>query len=168
MLTRCYCKTAKCNGQLISYAKKRAHERADLRNQTVTAQAQHKIPGLPAVQVGPVPHGFSVDLHEPPPPISPDVEFHDPVRTSDCAVEQEMLDHGTLTGEDLDLMVHGSALPNLGPNFHSPEALLAAVNHFSQYNSATAAGARPLTTYMAHHLPPDPEQRAVDRLLERR
>ncbi|KAG0694341.1 hypothetical protein DFH29DRAFT_779674, partial [Suillus ampliporus] len=100
-------------------------------------------------------------------PLSPDVEFHDPVRTSDCAVEQEMLDHSILTGEDLDLMVHGSELPNLGPNFHSPEALLAAVDYFSEYNAGTEAGARPLTAYTAHHLLPDPEQHAAARQLEK-
>lgn len=168
MFTRCYCKTSKCNGALISYAKKRSHERADLRNHTVIAQAQHKRLGTLNVQVlaGPVPRGFAVPLHEPSPPLSPDVEFHDPIRTSDCAVEQEMLDHGTLTGEDLDLMVYGSDLPNLGPNFHSPDALLAAVDHFSEYNTRTEAGAHPLTAHIAHHLPPDPERRAAEHQLE--
>ncbi|KAG0693068.1 hypothetical protein DFH29DRAFT_881751 [Suillus ampliporus] len=135
---------------------KRSHERADFRKETTMAQAQHRRLGMPPMQAGPVPRGFSVPLHEPSAPLSPDVEFHDPVRTSDCAVEQEMLDHGILTGEDLDLMVHGSELPNLGPNFHSPEALL-----------ACEAGARPLTAYTAHHLLPDPEQHAAARQLEK-
>lgn len=166
MFVRCYCKTSNCKGALISYEKKRTHERADLRNHTIIAQAQHKRLGTPNVQAGPVPRGFAVPLHEPSAPLSPDVEFRDPVRTSDCAVEQEMLDHGVLTGEDLDLMVYGSDLPNLGPNFHSPEALLAAVDYFSEYNNRTQAGAYPLTAYRAHHLPPDLEQRAAERQLE--
>jgi hypothetical protein len=73
-----------------------------------------------------------------------------------------MLDHGCLTGEDLDIMTFGSSLPNIGPNFHSPEVLLHAVDHFSNYNAATAAAAQPLTSYEAHHLPAvDPEQRAM-------
>ncbi|KAG0701854.1 hypothetical protein DFH29DRAFT_875594 [Suillus ampliporus] len=167
MPARCFCKTSKCNGQLIPYATKRSHERADFRKETTMAQAQHRRLGMPPVQAGPVPHGFSVPLHEPSAPLSPDVEFHDPVRTSDCAVEQEMLDHGILTGEDLDLMVHGSELPNLGPNFHSPEALLAAVDYFSEYNAGTEAGSRPLTAYTAHHLLPDLEQHAAARQLEK-
>ncbi|KAG1740077.1 hypothetical protein EDD22DRAFT_1008249 [Suillus occidentalis] len=107
---------------------------------------------------GPVLCGFVVPLHEPLPPLSPDVEFHDPPCISDSAVEQDMLDYGFLTGEDLDIMTHGSALPNLGPNFHSPEALLTTIDHFNAYNTATAAGGRPLTTHEAYHLPIDPEQ----------
>ncbi|KAG1727359.1 uncharacterized protein EDB91DRAFT_1021157, partial [Suillus paluster] len=95
--------------------------------------------------------------------ISPDVDFQDPPRMSESRIEQEMLDYGFLTGEDLDLMTHGSALPNLGSNFHSPEALFAAVDHFGAYNRATAAGSRPLTPHAAHHLPPDAEQRRFER-----
>lgn len=112
---------------------------------------------------GPVPRGFAVPLHDPRPPISPDMDFHDPPRMSESPVEQEMLDYGFLTGEDLDLMTHGSALPNLGSNFHSPEALLAAVNHFGAYNGATAAGSRSLTANEAHRLPPDPAQCQFER-----
>ena len=68
-----------------------------------------------------------------------------------------MLNHGTLTQEDIDIQIHGSDLPNLGPNFHSPEALLDAVDHYEKYNALTAAGAQTLNTYHAHHPPPDPE-----------
>ncbi|KAF8839064.1 hypothetical protein BDN67DRAFT_1012600 [Paxillus ammoniavirescens] len=79
-----------------------------------------------------------------------------------------MLDHGTLSGEDLDIMTFGSDLPNLGPNFHSPEALLAAVNHFTAYNEGTSSGAQPLTAYEAHcRLPVDPEERAMQREVTR-
>ncbi|KAG1844856.1 hypothetical protein DFJ58DRAFT_843947 [Suillus subalutaceus] len=56
-------------------------------------------------------------------PIITDVTFKDPCRISESPVEQEMLDYGFLTGEDLDLMTHGTDLPNLGLNFHSPKAL---------------------------------------------
>nr|KIN94202.1 hypothetical protein M404DRAFT_35269 [Pisolithus tinctorius Marx 270] len=103
----------------------------------------------------------------PPPPLSPDVAFPDPPRTSTSAVEQEMLDNGTLTGEDLDILTFGSALPNLGLNFHSPEALLSAVDYFQEYNARTTAGARPLTSFDAHHLLPDPEQHAFERYFQR-
>ncbi|KAG2144310.1 hypothetical protein DEU56DRAFT_732812, partial [Suillus clintonianus] len=50
-------------------------------------------------------------------------------------VKQQMLNYRFLTGEDLDIMTHGSELPNLGPNFHSPEAMLDAVDHFEDYNT---------------------------------
>ncbi|KAI6119272.1 hypothetical protein EV401DRAFT_1500878 [Pisolithus croceorrhizus] len=96
-----------------------------------------------------------------------DVVFLDPPRTSTSPVEQEMLEHGTLTGEDLDILTFGSALPNLGPNFHSPEALLAAVDYFQEYNARASACARPATSYDIFHLPPDPERRALERQLQR-
>lgn len=44
----------------------------------------------------------------------------------------------------------------LGLNFHSPEALLAAVDHFSAYNTATVAGARLLKSHEAHQFSDDP------------
>ncbi|KIO10550.1 hypothetical protein M404DRAFT_21461 [Pisolithus tinctorius Marx 270] len=91
-------------------------------------------------------------------PLSPDVTFPDPPHTLTSAVEQEMLDNGTLTGEDLDILSFGSVLPNLGLNFHSPGALLSAVDYFQEYNARTMAGAHPLTSFDAHHLLPDPEQ----------
>ncbi|KAG1796123.1 hypothetical protein EV424DRAFT_1353275 [Suillus variegatus] len=95
-----------------------------------------------AQDTGPVLRGYSVPLHEPQPLLSPDAQFQDPRRISESPVEQEMLDYGLLTGEDLDLMTHGIALPNLGPNFHSPEALLDAVDHFGAYNAATSSGSQ--------------------------
>ncbi|KIM51792.1 hypothetical protein SCLCIDRAFT_18301 [Scleroderma citrinum Foug A] len=78
-----------------------------------------------------------------------------------------MLNHGTLTQEDIDIQIHGSDLPNLGPNFHSPEALLDAVDHYEKYNALTAAGAQTLNTYHAHHPPPDPEAHHMQRDLEK-
>ncbi|KIM59498.1 hypothetical protein SCLCIDRAFT_16493 [Scleroderma citrinum Foug A] len=78
-----------------------------------------------------------------------------------------MLNHGVLTQEDIDIQIHGSDLPSLGPNFHSPEALLNAVDHYEKYNTLTAAGAHPLNTYHAHHLPPDPEAYCMQRDLQK-
>ena len=91
------------------------------------------------------------------PILQPIANFHDPPACSSSAVKQEMLNHGMLTQEDIDIQIHGSDLPNLGPNFHSPEALLDAVDHYEKYNALTAAGAQTLNTYHAHHPPPDPE-----------
>ncbi|KAG1748493.1 uncharacterized protein EDB91DRAFT_1245193 [Suillus paluster] len=169
---RCTCQAYRCNGVLIPEHTARAHERRDLREKTAASQAQFKRVGerfVPsaAQEAGPVPRGYSVPLHDPQPLLSPDVQFHDPHRILESPVEQEMLDYGFLTGEDVDLMTHGSNLPNLGPNFHSPEALHDAVDHFSAYNAASSSSSRPLTSYEAHHLPHDPEQRALDREIEK-
>ncbi|KIK79293.1 hypothetical protein PAXRUDRAFT_161651, partial [Paxillus rubicundulus Ve08.2h10] len=173
VLIRCYCQTHECNGALVEKHVFNNHQRADLWGKTKTSQARFQRAGprilLPSAQQphpAPVSQGFPTPLHEPTPLISPDIEFLDPPRTSNCAIEQEMLDHGTLTGEDLDIMTFGSDLPNLGPSFHSLEALMNAVDHFTEYNAATSAGARPLTAYQAHQLPPDPKRRALERQLE--
>ncbi|KAF8431670.1 hypothetical protein L210DRAFT_984740 [Boletus edulis BED1] len=71
------------------------------------------------------------------------------------------------TQEDLDIQVHGSSLPNLGPNFHSPEALLDAVDYYIHANALTVNGARPLNWYFAHMLPLDPEQWMIRRQIKR-
>jgi hypothetical protein len=160
----------KCNGKFISKSLSHAHERADLRQRTSAAQARFQSSRfIPSAQpdAGPVSRTFPVPLHPPPPPLSPYVEFHNPPRTSDSAVEQQMLDNGFLTGEDLDIMTFGSDLPNLGPNFQSPEALIAAMDHFMAYNNACTAGARSLTSRDAHHLATDPEERALQRQIEK-
>ncbi|KIO12028.1 hypothetical protein M404DRAFT_126016 [Pisolithus tinctorius Marx 270] len=77
-----------------------------------------------------------------------------------------MLDHSTLTGKDLDILTFGSDLPNLGPNFHSPEVLLLVVNYFQEYNMWTSTTSRPLMSFDAYHLPSDPEQCALERQLQ--
>jgi hypothetical protein len=103
---------------------------------------------------------FPVLLHEPPAPLSPHVDFADPI------FEPEILDLGNLTHKDLQETNAREVTPNLGPNFNTPEALLQNVEHFEMYNRATAAGARPLTPYLAYNLPADPEQRRFERELE--
>ncbi|KAF8432558.1 hypothetical protein L210DRAFT_790391, partial [Boletus edulis BED1] len=173
-LVHCKCQTHKCNGKLVNPSTARTHKRSDLRQKTIDAQTRIQQAGrtkfiIPSVQQdqGPISRSVPSVIHPPPRPLSPYVDFHDPPATSDSAVEQEMLDHGSLTREDLDIMMFGSALPNLGPNFHSPEALLATVDHFTGYNEATAAGARPLTTYEAHRSPDNSEEHALQRQLDR-
>lgn len=157
-LVRCYCKV--CNGVLVAPYVFRSHERSDLRQRTLADQAhftrrvgQH-IPQAHA-DVRPIPRGFSVPLHEPPPPLSP--EFNDPL-------DDTILD-SALTDEDLGIPTPGSPLPNLGPNVRSPDALLAAIDHFDAYSAVTMAGARPLTAHDAHRLPIDPGQHAFERHL---
>ncbi|KAG1856441.1 hypothetical protein F4604DRAFT_2040069 [Suillus subluteus] len=137
----------KCNGALVQEHIAHAHEQSELHSKTNVSQAHYKRVGERIVpttirDADPVPQGFAIPLHELQPPLSPDVTFKDPRRISESPVEQEMLDYGFLTGEDLDLMTHGTDLPNLGPNFHSPEALHDAVDHFSAYNTATSSGSR--------------------------
>lgn len=78
-----------------------------------------------------------------------------------------MLDHGVLTQEDIDIQLHGRTLPNLGPNFHTPEALLDVVDFYDTYHTITTAGAEPLNRYHAHSTPKDPEQRTMERELEK-
>lgn len=172
-LVRCRCQAHKCNGKLVNPSTARAHERSDLRQKTIDAQTRIQQAGrtkyiIPSAlhDQGPISRSVPSLVHPPPRPLSPYLDFNDPPATSDCAVEQEMLDHGSLTREDLDIMTFGSALPNLGPNFHSPEALLAAVDHFSAFNQATAAGARPLTTHEALCSQDNSEERAFQRQLD--
>ena len=101
-------------------------------------------------------------------PIMPALfNFPDPAPTSSCAVEQEMLDHGTLTQEDIDIQTYGSLLLNLGPNFCTPEALMDMVNYYLTCNALTSAGAKPLTSYVAHTPPKDPERHRLENELEK-
>ncbi|KIK79758.1 hypothetical protein PAXRUDRAFT_28329 [Paxillus rubicundulus Ve08.2h10] len=132
-----------CNGEIVPAHIASAYVQSDLLQETVTSQAQfHRIGAqiVPSTQqdATPISHRSPNPLHEPLPPLSPDVMFLDPPHSSDCTAEQEMLDHGILTGEDLDIMTFGSALLNLEPHFNSPEVLLNAVDHFSIYNTATS------------------------------
>ncbi|KAG1907550.1 uncharacterized protein F5891DRAFT_974250 [Suillus fuscotomentosus] len=160
-MPQCNCTT--CNGALVPAHVIRNHKRSNLLNETLQSQIHYKriagriIPG-PQSDVGPVPRGFAVSLCEPAPSLSPHFEPH----FSDSAV----LDSGCLRDEDLRITTQDDAMPHLGP-FHSLEALLTAVNHFDKYNSATAAGSRPLTPHDAHHLPADPDQANFDRELQR-
>jgi len=162
---QCHCKTHNCHGALVAAHVEAAHQRADLRAKTKISQSQlhvtwHRVIPSAHKDVGPIAHSFPHPVCEPLLPLSPDVEFFDPPCTSSSTVEQEMLDNSTLTGEDIDILTFGSALPNLGSNFHSPEALLSAMDYFQEYNARTSAGAHPLTSFAAHHLPPNLEQDA--------
>ncbi|KAI5995786.1 hypothetical protein F5J12DRAFT_725916, partial [Pisolithus orientalis] len=72
-------------------------------------------------------------------PIFPPImHFPDPPASSSSVVEQKMIDYGMLTQEDIDIQVFSSELPNLGPNFHSPEALLDAIDYYSMYSAGHA------------------------------
>lgn len=170
-LRQCHCSTHKCRGALVPAHVAAGHARSDLREKTAVMQSQLHVAGrrvmpMAVKDVGSVSQTFPHPICAPSPPLSPDVIFPDPPRTSISPVEQEMLDHGTLTGEDIDILTFGGALPNLGPNFHSPEALMSAVGYFQEYNARTSAGSCPLTSFEAHHLPSDPEHRAFERQLE--
>ncbi|KIO14437.1 hypothetical protein M404DRAFT_1009458 [Pisolithus tinctorius Marx 270] len=160
----CNCKSHNCKGKLVDYDTRRTHERADRRERTSASQTIHRglivphVSSNPPSLIRPYPTRGAI--------LSPISHFPDPPPSSASAVEQEMLDHGTLTQEDIDIQVYGSELPNLGPNFHSPQSLLAAADYYEAYNAVTAAGAQPLTAYHAHHLPPDPEGRALERAMD--
>ncbi|KAL4064278.1 hypothetical protein V8B97DRAFT_2026060 [Scleroderma yunnanense] len=90
------------------------------------------------------------------------IAFLNPPHFSPSPFKQEMLNHSTLTGEDINILTFDSALLNLRPNFHSLEVLLSAVNYFQEYNTRTSVGGQPLTPFIAHHLPLDPEQHALE------
>jgi hypothetical protein len=67
----------------------------------------------------------------------------------------------------LNIQIHGVALPNLGPSFHTPEALLDAVHYYSSSNVLSRAGAQPLTSYVTHTPPKDPESHKLEKELEK-
>ncbi|KAL4078138.1 hypothetical protein V8B97DRAFT_2073137 [Scleroderma yunnanense] len=160
-----------CCGALVSAHVATAHKRADLHEIMKTSQsplhfAGHRVIPLAQKDVGPISQTFPFPICTPLPPLSPDVAFLDPPCFSPSPVEQEMLDHGTLTGKDINILTFGSVLPNLGPNFHSLEVLLSAVDYFQEYNTRTSVGGQPLTPFIAHHLPLDPEQHALKHQLQ--
>ncbi|KAG2046041.1 hypothetical protein BDR06DRAFT_977775 [Suillus hirtellus] len=161
---RCYCKSYGCNGTLIPVGTRRTHDHADLRRTLQsTIHSGRVIPyNLKTTHLEPVPRVNPITA----PLIPPIFDFLDPPPVSPCAVEQQMLDHGMLTQEDIDIQIHGRALPNLGPNFHTPEVLIDALDFYDAYNDVTAAGAQPLDAHRAHSLPKDPEQRELEKLLE--
>ncbi|EGO28222.1 hypothetical protein SERLADRAFT_434095 [Serpula lacrymans var. lacrymans S7.9] len=71
--------------------------------------------------------------------LPPKCNFSEPQASSSRLVEQQMIENGILTTEDINLQVFGSSEPNLGSNFHSPETLHATINYYNAYNSFTAA-----------------------------
>ncbi|KAG2142992.1 hypothetical protein DEU56DRAFT_910932 [Suillus clintonianus] len=134
----CHCKTNNCQGALVPAHTACAHERADLRNQTTSEQGNFQC---------------IVPLCEPPTPISPNFEFYDfPMDLDDMVLDTRY------EPEDLGSERRGDPLPYFGRNIQSPETLLAAIDHFDRYNTATAAGSRPLTPHDAHNLPQDQEE----------
>ncbi|KAG1722930.1 uncharacterized protein EDB91DRAFT_1255845 [Suillus paluster] len=162
----CRCKTNNCQGALIPAHTARAHERADLHNQTTSEQGNFQHIGEciilgPHEDAGPILRGFAVPLREPPTPISPNFEFYDFPPDLDDMV----LDTG-YEPEDLGSERPGDPLPYFGRNIQTPETLLAAIDHFDRYNAATAAGSRPLTPHDAHNLPRDQEEHNIQYQLQ--
>ncbi|KAG2066579.1 hypothetical protein BDR04DRAFT_1121104 [Suillus decipiens] len=141
----CHCKTNNCHGALGNF--KHIGQRIIL--------GTHQ-------DAGPILRGFAVPLHESQPSISPNIKFRDFPLDLDDAV----LDTGFLEPEDLGSEKPGDTLPYLGHNIRSPEILLAAIDHFDRYNTATAAGSHPLTPHDAHNLPPDQEEQELQYQLQ--
>ncbi|KAL4064799.1 hypothetical protein V8B97DRAFT_1919935 [Scleroderma yunnanense] len=125
-----------------------------------------RVISLAQKDIGLISQTFPFPICAPLPPLSPDIAFLDPPCFSPSPVKQEMLDHGTLTGEDINILTFDSVLLNLRLNFHSPEVLLSAVDYFQEYNTRTSIGGQPLTPFVAHHLPLDPEQHALKHQLQ--
>ncbi|KAL4067828.1 hypothetical protein J3A83DRAFT_4374170 [Scleroderma citrinum] len=57
----------------------------------------------------------------------------DPSAASSSADVPYALDDGMLAQDDFVVQPHGEDLPSLEPNIHSPQALLDAVNYYTQY-----------------------------------
>ena len=155
----CFCPT--CGGAIVSRDTKRAHERSQNRTRNQTSRPGRIIRLVPrSQQPGPV----SKTLAPPPVPLplTPDLDI--PEYGSSDPVEQEMLDHGFLTHEDLDLQNFGSALPNLGPNIHDPRVLLRYLDHHDQLNAHAQASSSKLTSYQLFS---DPRPDVIDRRIRR-
>ncbi|KII90060.1 hypothetical protein PLICRDRAFT_577787 [Plicaturopsis crispa FD-325 SS-3] len=159
----CHCPI--CDGALVPPRTKRTHANTQARTQTTQLGGASRISkdgqvsAIVPMSMLPVPPPsaahYTVPLREPEALIDQFPTLTVFPRTSSSAVEQEMIDHGSLTWEDIDLQTFGSALPNLGPNFHDPESLLQYVEHHEGLNAATAAASRPLTAREAHLQPPE-------------
>ena len=150
----CFC--ANCGGSIVSADVKRLHKR--VQNRIKTLNSNNSNTGGRLRKIIPRSQQASTSVAQNLPhlthanPVSPP-EFEGPARTSPEAVEQEMLVHGTLTGEDLDIMTFGSALPNLGPNIHDPRILVNLVDYHFTHNSAAQVNSQPLTRQYALSLP---------------
>ncbi|KAL4078647.1 hypothetical protein V8B97DRAFT_2021036 [Scleroderma yunnanense] len=133
----CNCKSYNCNGKLVDYDTRHMHEHTDLWQRTSASQGIHHVSFVPQVSSKPPPLAHPYPTRG---PILPHVfDFPDPLEMSPSAVKQQMLNHGMLTPEDINLQLYGNELPNLGPNFHSPEALLDTIDYYDTYNAVTAA-----------------------------
>ncbi|KAI0046241.1 hypothetical protein FA95DRAFT_1560272 [Auriscalpium vulgare] len=136
----------------------RAHERADTKRAAVQlgdGQAG-KPPGPAAIPGTSLPQPNAA-LPAPTllvvPPLQHAVDVDQPLHRSVPSgyTEARMLECGVLTRQDLNLQVHGSAMPYLGPYVTSAEDLLALVDH--QEASNAARNTSPLTSYEAHRDP---------------
>ncbi|KAL4078684.1 hypothetical protein V8B97DRAFT_1914497 [Scleroderma yunnanense] len=99
--------------------------------------------------------------------LPPCYDFPDPPVASSSADVPYALDDGMFTQDNFAVQPHREDLPSLGPNIHSPQALLDAVNYYTQYNALPGAGACLLNRFHVHTLPPDPEGCMMQCLLER-
>ncbi|KAL4063576.1 hypothetical protein V8B97DRAFT_2011546 [Scleroderma yunnanense] len=115
----CYCKSYKCNSK-----------------HTLTLQTIHHSYVIPHIPSKPPP--LIPPYSTKGPLLQPIVNFPDPLANSPSAVEQQMLDHGMLTQEAIDLQVYDSELPNLGLNSHSLDAPLDAFEYYSTYDEGHA------------------------------
>lgn len=163
----CWCKTAGCDGLHVSYRRRRMHREQDLRRR---AQQPYKRPDPNLLSVAPnevMPHAVTEPLlpsWQPPIEPFPDLS-HFPSPSSSSAVEQEMLDHGTMSMADLHLDV---PLPSLPPGLHSGDMLQECVDHFEVHNAITRTNATTLTATVAHSTPPlTPLEKQLQRQYER-
>lgn len=81
------------------------------------------------------------------------------LRESSSAVEQAMIDNGTLTWDDIELsgFANGSDEPHpLGPIIQDPSVMLDYVDFYGPLNSVASSSAQPLTSALAHTIPRDP------------
>jgi hypothetical protein len=134
----CFCSS--CDRSIVSADVKRQHECSQ--NRIKTLNSINSSSGGRLCKIIPcsqqpsirVPRNLPCFTHDDPVLPPPNLDILD--RTSLELVEQEMLDHGTLTREDLDIMTYGAALPSLEPNIHDPCTLVNLVDYHIARNSA--------------------------------
>lgn len=118
------CVCNKCNGQFVISSACLHTSDSSIMSQdnrrTTALSTDGPKDGPCSSSTGPISTAFPIPLCEPPPPISPDVHFPDPPRTLSLVVEQQMLNNGFLTGEDLDIMT--SDLLHLGTGCSQPRS----------------------------------------------
>ena len=158
---RCWCRTYSCNGAWIKRGAQRSHEKADQR-------------GKPAIIASAPRATLPAQVAEPLTRPAQDIEMSDAsvpmldlggrrLRESHSAVEQDMLDNGTLSWSDIDLTAREDHALGLGPEPHplgpiiqNPSVMIDYVNHYAALNSVASSSAQPLTATVAHAVPRDP------------